>query len=282
MNPNADTSRPRPSSTDDILARIVAHKRAMLPQRRTLLPESRLEAMPYFSRTTLSLAASLREGMGSGIIAEFKRRSPSKGIINDRCEAPVVAAGYAHHGASAISVLTDEVFFGGTAEDLLAVREAVGIPLLRKDFIVDEYQILEARALGADLILLIAACLTPAEVRRMAAFAGSLGLETLLELHAEDELGHVCDEVALVGINNRDLRTFAVDVERSLRMAARLPADRVLVAESGIDSTGQIRLFRDNGFRGFLVGERFMRADDPAEAFRTFMAGNGENRDGCA
>ncbi|NDC78138.1 MAG: indole-3-glycerol-phosphate synthase TrpC, partial [Chitinophagia bacterium] len=141
---------------------------------------------------------------------------------------------------------------------------------------------LEAKALGADLILLIAACLTPAEVRSLAAFAGSLGLEALLELHAEEELGHVCDEVALVGINNRDLRTFAVDVERSLRMAARLPSDRILVAESGIDSPGQVRLFRDHGFRGFLVGERFMREEDPAEAFRTFMAGNGENGEICA
>jgi len=281
MNPNAATPTPE-RSTDDILARIVAHKRAMLPQRRALLPPALLEAMPHFARTPLSLASPLREGKGTGMITEFKRRSPSKGTINDRCLAPAVAAGYARHGASAISVLTDEVFFGGTAEDLLAVREVVGIPLLRKDFIVDEYQILEAKALGADLILLIAACLTPAEVRRMAGFAGSLGLETLLELHAEEELGHVCDEVALVGINNRDLRTFAVDVERSLRMAARLPSDRVLVAESGIDSPGQVRLFRDNGFRGFLVGERFMRADDPAEAFRDFMSGNGENGVICA
>lgn len=278
MNPTADTPTPA-RSPHDILARIVAHKRDMLPQRRAILPPARLEAMPHFTRTPISLATSLREGRASGIIAEFKRRSPSKGTINDRSQAVTVAAGYALHGASAVSVLTDEVFFGGTAEDLLAVREAVDIPLLRKDFIVDEYQLLEAKALGADLILLIAACLRPAEVRRLAAFAGSLGLETLLELHAEEELGHVCDEVDLVGINNRDLRTFAVDVERSLRMAARLPSDRILVAESGIDNPSQIRLFRDHGFRGFLVGERFMKEGDPAEAFRTFMAGSGENRD---
>jgi indole-3-glycerol phosphate synthase len=260
--------------TADILARIVAHKRAMLPLRRILLPPAALEAMPGFGRARVSLADALREGRGSGIIAEFKRRSPSKGTINDRCEAAVVAAGYARHGASAVSVLTDEVFFGGTAEDLMAVREAVGIPLLRKDFIVDEYQILEARALGADLVLLIAACLTPSEVRRLAAFAGSLGLETLLELHAEEELGHVCDEVDLIGINNRDLRTFSVDMDRSLRMAERLSGHQPLVAESGIDSPGQVRLFRDHGFRGFLMGERFMREADPAEAFRAFMDAN--------
>lgn len=266
----------------DVLGRIVAHKRAVLPRRRALLPPAHLEALPGFRRQPLSLADVLRQGSGTGIIAEFKRRSPSKGTLNDRCDPRDVAAAYQRHGAAAVSVLTDEAFFGGTAEDLLAVREAVGIPVLRKDFVVDEYQVLEARALGADLILLIAACLTPAEVRRLAAFAASLGLETLLELHAEEELGHVCDEVALVGINNRDLRTFRVDVDRSLRMAGRLPADRLLVAESGIDSPEQIRRFRAHGFRGFLIGERFMKAADPAEAFRDFTAALAENPGTCA
>ena len=171
-----------------------------------------------------------------------------------------------------MSVLTDEDFFGGGVPDLEAAREVIDIPILRKDFVIDEYQILEARAIGADLILLIAACLTPLEVRRLAAFAGSLGLETLLELHAEEELEHVCDEVQLVGINNRDLKTFSVDIDRSLRMAERLPADRVRIAESGIDAVEQVRRFRDNGFHGFLMGEQFMKSADPGEAFARFAA----------
>jgi len=272
-----NTSPPSPGAAmvpaADILDRIVAHKRSALPMRKTLLPPAALEAMPGFQRQTLSLAAALRAGNGSGIIAEFKRRSPSKGTLNDRCDVCAVTAGYEQKGAAAISVLTDEVFFGGMAEDLLAVRGLAAIPLLRKDFVVDEYQILEARALGADLILLIAACLTPAEVRRLVAFAHTLGLEVLLELHAEEELGHVCPEADLIGINNRDLRTFAVDVERSLRMAAQLPAGRLLVAESGIDRPEQIARFRQHGFHGFLVGERFMKTEDPVEAFRSFRTG---------
>lgn len=272
MKPAAMPTPASPAPPADILARIVAHKRAMLPARRELLPPARLEAMPGFRRQPRSLADALRQGIGSGVIAEFKRRSPSKGTLNDRSDPADVAAGYARHGASAVSVLTDEVFFGGTSEDLLAVRAAVDIPVLRKDFVVDEYQILEARALGADLVLLIAACLSPADVRRLAAFANSLGLEALLELHDEDETGHLCDEVAIVGINNRDLRSFQVDVDRSLRMAQRMPADKPLVAESGIDSPEQLRRFRAHGFHGFLIGERFMRTEDPAAAYRDFMS----------
>jgi len=281
MKPAAMPTPASPAPPADILARIVAHKRAMLPARRELLPPARLEAMPGFRRQPRSLADALRQGRGSGVIAEFKRRSPSKGTLNDRSDPVDVAAGYARHGASAVSVLTDEVFFGGTAEDLLAVRAAVDIPVLRKDFVVDEYQVLEARALGADLVLLIAACLSPADVRRLAAFAGSLGLEAMLELHDEDETGHLCDEVAIVGINNRDLRSFRVDVDRSLRMAQRMPAGKPLVAESGIDSPEQLRRFRTHGFSGFLIGERFMRTEDPAAAYRDFMSAIDPNPAAC-
>ena len=279
------TDMPPPASATppaDILARIVAHKRAMLPARRQLLPPAHLEAMPGFTRQPLSLADALRQGRGSGVIAEFKRRSPSKGTLNDRADPAAVAAGYARHGASAVSVLTDEVFFGGTAEDLMAVRAAVDIPVLRKDFVVDEYQILEARALGADLVLLIAACLSPGEVRRLAAFANTLGMEAVLELHDEAEVRHLCDEVAIVGINNRDLRIFQVDVDRSLRMADTIPAGKPLVAESGIDSAEQLRRFRTHGFHGFLIGERFMRTDDPAAAYRDFMSAIDPNPLPCA
>jgi indole-3-glycerol phosphate synthase len=145
------------------------------------------------------------------------------------------------------------------------------IPILRKEFIIDEYQIIEARAMGADVILLIAACLTPADVKRLATFAQSLQLEVLLELHDEEELGHICDETELVGINNRNLKTFVVDIERSLAMAQRIPAGKVKVAESGISSVENIRLFRDNGFRGFLIGENFMKEPNPAKAFEQFV-----------
>ncbi len=145
------------------------------------------------------------------------------------------------------------------------------VPILRKDFIVDEYQILEARAMGADVILLIAACLTPEEVKRLATFATQLGLEVLLELHDEEELLHICDETVLVGINNRNLKTFKVDIERSLTMAQRIPGNRIKIAESGISAVDNILLFRNNGFRGFLIGENFMKAANPAKAFEDFV-----------
>jgi indole-3-glycerol phosphate synthase len=167
-------------------------------------------------------------------------------------------------------VLTDEIFFGGSTEDLIKAR-VNNIPLLRKDFIVDEYQIAEAKAMGADVILLIAACLTPAEVKRLAQFANSLQLEVLLELHDEEELAHICDETVLVGINNRNLKTFAVDIERSLAMAKRIPAGKVKIAESGISSPENIRLFKAHGFRGFLIGENFMKEANPAGAFEQFV-----------
>jgi len=181
-----------------------------------------------------------------------------------------VTTTYTEHGASALSILTDENFFGGRNEDLIEAR-INEIPILRKDFIIDEYQIAEARAIGADTILLIAACLTPEEVKRLAAFAKALNLEVLLELHDERELEHICDEVDLVGINNRDLKTFEVDIERSLKMAEKIPAGQIKVAESGINSVEDILLFRQNGFKGFLIGELFMKEADPGVAFEEFV-----------
>lgn len=259
-------------SISDILERIVRHKRAILPLKKGLMPAAVLERYPYFDRKCIPLSDPLRDGEKTGIIAEFKRKSPSKGVINAEADPVGVAMAYEAHGASAVSVLTDDHFFGGSSEDLMSVREAVALPLLRKDFIIDEYQVLEAKAWGADLILLIAACLTPGEVRGLASFARSLGMQVLLELHDEEELGHVCEETEMVGINNRSLRTFEVDVERSMRMAARLPADRVRVAESGIHSVQQVHGFRVNGFHGFLMGEQFMKSKDPGAAFRDFVS----------
>jgi indole-3-glycerol phosphate synthase len=206
----------------------------------------------------------------SGIIAEFKRKSPSKGVINDRVDLLEVTKGYQDAGASAVSILTDEYFFGGDDQDVVRAREVLDIPILRKEFIIDEYQVHEAKALGADLILLIAACLTKEEVVRFSTVARSLGLEVLLELHDEDELGHVCETIDLVGINNRSLKTFDVNIARSLRMAGELPKDKLKVAESGIDDPAQVKLFRENGYSAFLIGENFMKTNDPGIALHEF------------
>jgi indole-3-glycerol phosphate synthase len=252
----------------NILDTIIAHKRKEVEERKEAVPVKELERNGFFSRPTLSPEKFIRER--TGIIAEFKRRSPSKGVINDSVSAADVTRGYTDGGASCLSVLTDGPFFGGCPEDLAAAR-VNAIPILRKDFVVDEYQIVEARSMGADMILLIAACLSPAKVKRLAQFAVSLDMEPLLELHAEEELEHICDATKLVGVNNRDLKTFTVDVERSIRLSRRLPAGRLLVAESGIDNVQTIRHLREAGFEGFLMGEYFMKQPDPAIAFASFV-----------
>ncbi|MBO9561818.1 MAG: indole-3-glycerol phosphate synthase TrpC [Niastella sp.] len=254
----------------NILDKIIEHKKVEVAARKAVTSLAELEKSPAFTRSVFSLKQSLLDDSKTGIIAEFKRKSPSKGIINGDADVVAVTTAYAQHGASGLSVLTDTDFFGGSTEDLVKAR-VNPIPVLRKEFIIDEYQIVEAKAMGADVILLIAACLTPAEVKRLATFAQSLQLEVLLELHDEEELEHVCDETVLVGINNRNLKTFAVDIERSLAMAQRIPAGKVKIAESGISAVENIRLFRDNGFRGFLIGENFMKEPNPGLAFEKFV-----------
>lgn len=254
----------------NILERIIEFKRKEVAERKVLAPVSVLEKEAGFSRAVLSLRQSLVDPVRTGIIAEFKRRSPSKGVINDKVTVESVTKGYTAAGASCLSVLTDEEFFGGTSDDLRAAR-VNEIPILRKDFMIDEYQIVEARAMGADVILLIAACLSREEVRRLARFAGSLGLEVLLEIHNEEELGHICDETLLVGVNNRDLKTFTVDVERSIRLSKKIPAGKLLIAESGINEVATILHMKKAGFQGFLVGEHFMKETDPGAAFGAFV-----------
>ncbi len=254
----------------NILDTIIESKREEVIKKKTEKPVAELEQTVLYTRPVLSLKQFLLDDTRTGIIAEFKRKSPSKGIINDKVDVIEVTSAYASNGASCLSVLTDELFFGGSTEDLVKAR-VNKIPILRKDFIVDEYQITEAKSMGADVILLIAACLTVAEVKRLAAFAKSLGLEVLLELHAEEELGHICAETEIVGINNRNLKTFEVDIERSLRMAKQIPADKIKVAESGISSVENILLFKENGFRGFLIGENFMKEENPGKAFEQFV-----------
>jgi len=256
----------------DILDTIIEQKKSTLPLLKGLIPPMVLEKFPFFNRTCVSLAERLRAGNSTGIITEFKRKSPSKGIINDTAIVEEVTRDYEHFGAAAISILTDDYFFGGSSEDLMAARDTVEIPLLRKDFIIDEYQLLEAKAIGADLVLLIAACLTPPEVKMLAASAKSLGLEVLLELHDENELEHICADTELIGVNNRSLKTFEVNLDRSLQMAAKIPAGKLKIAESGITDVAQINLFKQHGFSGFLMGENFMKTANPGDAFRQFAS----------
>jgi indole-3-glycerol phosphate synthase len=254
----------------NILDNIIAYKRGEVAGRKVAVPVSALEKSSFFYRPCLSLKAALRDTGSTGIIAEFKRRSPSRGVINDRAAVVEVTRGYTAAGAVCLSVLTDQHFFGGSDADLVTAR-VNEIPILRKEFIIEEYQIVEARAIGADVILLIAACLKPMEVRRLAAFARGLGLEVLLEIHGEEELDHICDETALVGVNNRDLKTFTVDIERSIRLSRRIPVGKPLVAESGISQVETILRMKAAGFSGFLIGESFMKEADPAAAFRQFV-----------
>jgi indole-3-glycerol phosphate synthase len=256
-----------------ILDTIVAAKRKEIEKLKPLSTIARFEKDGFFwNISNRSLKASLLAEGSTGIIAEFKRKSPSKGWFTDpSLEVEPIIKYYNSLGAAAISVLTDTEFFGGDLDDLIQAKVITDVPILRKDFMIDPWQIAEAKAFGADVILLIAACLTPAEVQSMASYAKSIGLEVLLELHDEHELDHICEETDIVGINNRDLRTFTVDIDRSLRMAEKIPAGKIKVAESGISSIENIQLFKQNGFKGFLIGENFMKEKNPGEAFGKFV-----------
>ena len=255
----------------NILERIIASKEVEVAENKRAMPVSSLEKSPFFDRQTISFSAAVMNPLLQGIVAEFKRKSPSKGSINEDAPVERVTADYASMGASAISVLTDGPFFGGSLQDLRGTR-TLALPLLRKDFMIDEYQLLEARANGADVILLIAACLTPARVQALAQKAKSLGLEVLLELHNEEELRHLCDEVDVVGINNRDLKTFTVDINRSIELSNALPARLPRIAESGIRDVDTVCKMRAAGFNGFLIGEQFMKEKDPGAAFSAFIS----------
>jgi indole-3-glycerol phosphate synthase len=254
----------------NILDTIIASKRKEVAVRKTQTPVSVLEKGKFFNNPVLSLSRFVTDPSRTGIIAEFKRKSPSKGIINATAKPEQVTAAYAANGASGISVLTDEEFFGGSLDDLMAatINE---VPLLRKDFMIDEYQLIEAKAWGAEVILLIAACLSPVEVKQLGAAAKNLGLEVLLEIHNEAELEHICDSVDLVGVNNRNLKDFSVSIETSLRLIEKIPADKPAVAESGISDVDTIVTLQRAGFKGFLIGENFMKQPDPSIAFADFV-----------
>lgn len=257
----------------NILDKIVAHKRLEVQAQKEKVSTKMLETSPYVQRQPLTVKNYFRNSNTSGIIAEIKRQSPSKGIINGNANPTEIAKGYQDAGVSAISVLTDNHFFGGSNNDLKLARQSATIPILRKDFIIDEYQILEARAIGADMILLIAAVLEPKRLFQLAKFAKSLGLSILMEVHNLEELERsLCPELDLVGVNNRDLTRFVVDINTSLHLLPHIPNDFVKISESGISKPETIITLREAGFDGFLIGECFMKTKNPVEAVHEFSS----------
>lgn len=258
----------------NILDKIVINKKKEVALAKERTSVAQLEALPAFSRQTYSFRNFLLAPDRTGIIAEFKRRSPSKGIINDKVSVEDVTTGYAAAGASALSVLTDTDFFMGQQVDLLNARAVNQIPILRKDFMIDEYQIIEAKAWGADIILLIAAILTPAEIKSMSALAKSLGLNVLLEVHDLEELQRsIAPDLTAIGVNNRNLADFTVSVDTSFKLFEYIPAEFLKISESAISNTDTIKKLRSAGFNGFLIGENFMKETDPGAAMAEFVKG---------
>lgn len=255
----------------NILDKIVADKIKEVELKKSLIPSSQLEQSILFERSGLSLATALRNS-NSGIIAEHKRRSPSKQTINQNTNVGLVAKGYENAGVCGMSVLTDIKYFGGSLEDLLLARASVKMPLLRKEFIIDEYQILEAKAHGADVILLIAAVLSKDEIKTLSEFAKNLDLEVLLEVHNEEELyKSIMPSLDMLGVNNRDLKTFSVSLETSKHLSALIPDYFVKISESGISSIGAIKELKEYDYQGFLIGENFMKTENPGKAANEFI-----------
>ena len=258
----------------DILEEIVAHKRMEVERFKAGLSEREIHRLvePLLD----SLVASMSQALSvsdSGIIAEFKRKSPSKGWIKENGKAEVIPLSYQEHGAAALSILTDEHFFGGCDEFIKAARRSgVKIPVLYKNFVIDEYQLFQARLCGASAVLLIAACQTKSQCKSLMDKAHALGLEVLLEMHAEHELEYADLGPDLCGINNRNLGSFVTDIENSFRLAELLPKDAVKVSESGISDPATVRALRSAGFRGFLIGENFMKTPDPGQALKDFVS----------
>ncbi len=255
----------------NILQKIIAYKKPLLEQRKRQMPVSELQKSKFYNRQCFSLSKALNQPDNSGIIAEFKRRSPSKPEINLTADPKTVATGYQRAGASAISVLTDNHFFGGKNIDIEQIRDFIHIPILRKDFIVDTYQVHEAKGIGADAILLIAEVLSKDEVLKLAGLANELGLEVLLEIHSASQLEKFNEYVNVLGVNNRNLETFEVSIEHSINMANMLPETVIKISESGIRSPEDIKGLKSYGFQGFLIGESFMKVANPGEACRRFI-----------
>ena len=255
----------------NILDKIVADKYKEVALRKQLIPVKQLENSVLFERRCTSLAAALSKS-NSGIIAEHKRRSPSKSTINNGLNVQDVAIGYQNAGACGMSVLTDGKYFGGSLDDLILARAASSFPLLRKEFIIDTYQILEAKAYGADVILLIAAVLSQQEIKNLSEFAKSLGMDVLLEVHDLDELQKsIMPSLDMLGVNNRNLKTFEVSLDISKTLSTAIPDDFIKVSESGISSVAAIKELMPYGYKGFLIGENFMKTDNPGLNAETFI-----------
>lgn len=255
-----------------ILDKIVERKKQEVAEAKSKVSLEELTQYPLFERTCYSLKESVLHPDRTGIIAEYKRASPSKGVINSHSTVEEVVLGYQNAGASAISVLTDTDFFKGTLADLTQARSVLTIPLLRKEFIVDKYQIAEAKAYGADIILLIAACLTPEEIEDFSNYAKSLGLNILLEVHNEEELvQNIFPNIDAIGVNNRNLKDFSVSLEHSYDLVNKIPNNYIKVSESGISNPETIKDLKERGFNSFLIGENFMKTDDPAQAIKEFV-----------
>ena len=254
----------------DILSEIIANKRFEVDLQKQAISIEQLQEGISESPTPRSMKQALASS-ASGIIAEFKRRSPSKGWIQEEARPEEIVPSYAAAGASALSILTDEKFFGGSLKDIRAARPLVEIPILRKDFIIDEYQLYQAKIVGADAVLLIAAALEPEKCNELAEKAHELGMEVLLEIHSSEELAYINKGIDMVGINNRNLGSFHTDVANSFRLAEHLPEDIIRVSESGLSQPETISQLRDAGFRGFLIGETFMRTGQPGETLKDFI-----------
>jgi len=255
----------------NILDKIVADKYKEVELKKRLIPISQLESSVLFNRNGSSLATALRNSH-TGIIAEHKRRSPSKETINQNTNVGQVATGYENAGVCGMSVLTDIKYFGGSLEDLVLARASVNMPLLRKEFIIDEYQIIEAKAYGADVILLIAAVLSRAEIKSLSECAKNLGLDVLLEVHNKEELHKsIMPSLDMLGVNNRDLKTFKVSLDTSKSLSPLIPDDFVKVSESGISSVAAIQDLKTYGYQGFLIGENFMKTDNPGKSAKAFI-----------
>lgn len=255
----------------NVLNEIIDYKKNLVEERKSLYPVKLLERSPFFDSQTVSLKKYLLRSDLNGIIAEFKRKSPSKGFINKYADIEKVSVGYMMAGASALSILTDEKYFGGSDKDLTLARKFNYCPLLRKEFIIDEYQIIEAKSIGADAILLLANVLSKKKLAEFYALAQSLNLEALFEIRDEEEIDNLPANASIVGINNRNLKSFEVSLQQSLDLVNRLPLDTVKVSESGISKAEDIKLLRENGFKGFLIGETFMQNANPAKACNLFI-----------
>jgi indole-3-glycerol phosphate synthase len=257
----------------NILDKIVADKRIEVDLKKALIPIKQLEQSVLFERNTISLAHKLRQSQ-SGIIAEHKRRSPSKSVINQNLNVFDVAKGYENAGVCGMSILTDGKYFGGSLDDLIIARASCNLPLLRKEFIIDEYQILEAKAHGADVILLIAAILTRENIKQYSELAKSLQLNVLLEVHNEDELQKsIMPSLDMLGVNNRNLKTFEVSLDISKTLSTQIPNDFVKVSESGISTIEAIKELKPFGYQGFLIGENFMKTDNAGNSAQQFIKG---------